>query len=184
MVEANPFRISLIILLRRHGKKMGPKLVVKIGVPRTELSHEKSRRFAIIMDRAASGWSKQGPDQGILLLERLRPGNMLAALVSRTDDEEATRIAAGVMRQLWRPVKPDAPFKMIDSWFEGLGRVATRIWWGLRPVPGTACGNGRIALHGIEPISRCDRCCCTAICIITIYFPLRGHPGWRLIPKG
>jgi streptomycin 6-kinase len=37
----------------------------------------------------------------VLLLERLQPGTPLSCVA---DDEQATSIAAAVMRQLWRPV--------------------------------------------------------------------------------
>lgn len=42
------------------------------------------------------------PAQGALLLEALDPGTMLVE-VARSDDDAATTIAAGLLRQLWRP---------------------------------------------------------------------------------
>jgi streptomycin 6-kinase len=53
-----------------------------------------------------------------LLLERLRPGGMLAT-VAREDDAAATRIGARVMRRLWRPVPEGASLRPIREWFEG-----------------------------------------------------------------
>jgi streptomycin 6-kinase len=43
------------------------------------------------------------PDVGALLVERLEPGTMLVE-VAESDDDQATIIAAGLLRQLWRPV--------------------------------------------------------------------------------
>lgn len=52
-----------------------------------------------------------------LLLERLEPG------VSRwhaQDDEASTRIAAGLMKRLWRPVPDPANWRSLDSWLQAL----------------------------------------------------------------
>jgi len=55
-------------------------------------------------------------ESGAMLLERLRPGDMLVPM-ARTDDEAATRIAAQVMRKLWRPVEAEEAFLPIAQWF-------------------------------------------------------------------
>jgi streptomycin 6-kinase len=67
------------------------------------------------------------PDRGALLLERLDPGTMLTD-EAETDDDAATLIAAGVLRQLWRPV-PDVPsgpersgLRPLESWCAGYDR--------------------------------------------------------------
>jgi streptomycin 6-kinase len=61
------------------------------------------------------------PDAGALLLERLRPGTMLAE-VAAGDDRAATVIAAGVLGRLWRPL-PAGPadsagpgLRPLESW--------------------------------------------------------------------
>jgi streptomycin 6-kinase len=71
-------------------------------------------------------------DRGVLLLERLQPGTMLSTLA---DDEEATRIAARVMRQLWRPVPPDHPFRTVNDWASGLERMRQHFDGGTGPLP-------------------------------------------------
>jgi len=50
---------------------------------------------------------------GALLLERLVPGTMLSDL---PDDEEATTIAARLMRRLWRPAPAAHSFPTIADW--------------------------------------------------------------------
>lgn len=55
------------------------------------------------------------PDRGALLIERLFPGSMLTE-VAATDDDGATAIAAGVLRQLWRPAPPDHGLRPLESW--------------------------------------------------------------------
>jgi streptomycin 6-kinase len=49
------------------------------------------------------------PDQGIVILERLLPGETIHAL-SFENDDEATRIAASVMTKLWRPLPAEHNF--------------------------------------------------------------------------
>jgi streptomycin 6-kinase len=55
------------------------------------------------------------PDLGALLLERLEPGTMLSELAA-TDDDAATLIAAGVLRQLWRPAPAGHALRSLESW--------------------------------------------------------------------
>ena len=50
-------------------------------------------------------------DLGAILLESLRPGEMLS---ERLDDEEAVSVAAGLMRRLWRP--PPQGHSLPDLW--------------------------------------------------------------------
>jgi len=53
------------------------------------------------------------PDLGALLLERIEPGTMLAELA---DDDDTVRVAADVLRQLWRPVPAQHGLLSLDSW--------------------------------------------------------------------
>lgn len=111
----------------------GAEFVLKIGVPRDELvseiealQHYDGRGSVRLIDARS--------DQGVLLLERLKPGRMLVDLCPDNDDE-ATEIAAGVMRQLWQPVKPGHNFKKIEEWFEGLVELRTEFDGGCGPFP-------------------------------------------------
>lgn len=55
------------------------------------------------------------PANGAMMLESVRPGRVLA---DTGGDEEATTIAASVMRTLWRPAPENHPFVPISE-FEG-----------------------------------------------------------------
>ncbi len=68
----------------------------------------------------------------VLLLERLRPGETLATI---SDDDAATRIAAGVMQSLWRPVPEAHPFPTVADWRRGLDRLHQRFDGGTGPIP-------------------------------------------------
>jgi streptomycin 6-kinase len=109
----------------------GAEVVLKLGVPSTELRTEIAalrlyggRGCAMLLDADA--------DQGHLLLERLRPGTPLADLA---DDEQATAIAAEIMRQLWRPVPPDHPFPTVARWAAGMQRLRAEFGGGTGPFP-------------------------------------------------
>lgn len=54
-------------------------------------------------------------DLGTLLLERLEPGSMLVEVADR-DDDAATLITAGLLRQLWRPVGAPHGLRSLESW--------------------------------------------------------------------
>jgi streptomycin 6-kinase len=55
------------------------------------------------------------PDIGALLIERLVPGTMLVD-VARTGDGDATVIAAGLLRVLWRPLPQHHGLRPLESW--------------------------------------------------------------------
>lgn len=111
----------------------GTDLVLKIGVPRPEVEREIEALRAY-NGRGSVRLLDAQPDLGILLLERLKLGSMLAELCPDHDDE-ATTIAAGVMRLLWRPVTLDHNFKKIEEWFEGLTRLRSEFNGGCGPFP-------------------------------------------------
>lgn len=98
----------------------GTSAMLKLGVPESEylgeidaLRHYDGHGIARLLagDR----------DLGAQLLERLEPGTMLATLVPE-EDERATRIAAGVMRAIWRPLPAGHTFRSIADWHEGFAR--------------------------------------------------------------
>jgi streptomycin 6-kinase len=61
------------------------------------------------------------PESGALLLEYVAPGTMLLE-VAGTDDDAATVIAAGILRQLWRPVPRRHGLRPLDSWCDAYNR--------------------------------------------------------------
>ena len=109
----------------------GAEVVIKLGVPDGALTDEMT---------ALRLWDGHGiaqlldcdPDQGIMLLERLRPGTPLVAV---EDDEEATRIFAQVARQLWIPAPAVHNFDTPQAWAEGMKRLRKRFDGGAGPLP-------------------------------------------------
>ena len=110
----------------------GTEVVLKVGFP--------SREFFCEME-ALRLYDGQGIVQlleadtqmGAMLLEYLRPGTPLSSL---TDDEEATSIAATVMRRLWRPAPAEHQFPTVAKWASGLGRLREQFGGATGPLPG------------------------------------------------
>lgn len=70
--------------------------------------------------------------RGALLLERLLPGTELRTL---PDDDVATRIAAGVMRRLWRPLPPTHRLETLEHRARGFERLRFTFEGGTGPFP-------------------------------------------------
>jgi streptomycin 6-kinase len=109
----------------------GTEVMLKLGVPSPGLATEVEA-LLLYEGRGSVKLLDVDRDQGALLLERLRPG---VSLWSVSDDEEATRIAAQVMRQLWRAVPPDHPFPTVNRWAAGLARMRRHLDGATGPLP-------------------------------------------------
>lgn len=109
----------------------GADVVLKVGVPNPELLTE-IEALRLFKGHGIVQLLDADPDQGVLLLERLKPGTPLSSL---TDDEQATFIAAQVMRQLWRPVPLEHPFPTVAKWAAGLERLREHFDGGCGPFP-------------------------------------------------
>jgi streptomycin 6-kinase len=119
VVVGPPFELSYnyVAPARRFD---GTEAVLKVGFPR----HELGREISAVRLYAGEGMCRlleADEPRYAMLLERLRPGEMLVEL-TRTDDEAATRIGAAVMRKLWRPVPQGQPFRPIAEWFQAFDR--------------------------------------------------------------
>ncbi|MDQ6660817.1 MAG: aminoglycoside phosphotransferase family protein [Chloroflexota bacterium] len=68
----------------------------------------------------------------VMLLERILPGTLLSTL---EDDEQATSIAASVMRNMWRPAPLDHPFSSVSKWGQGFVRLRNHYGGGNGPFP-------------------------------------------------
>lgn len=108
----------------------GTTAVLKLGVPRPELTREITALNLYNGDGICRLLASDAA-LGALLLERLEPGDMLARLCD-TDDDAATRILAEVMQRLWRLVPDGHPFRPLHEWADGLAR--------LRPAFGGTAG--------------------------------------------
>ena len=105
--------------------------VLKIGVPNVELTSE-IKALRVYAGQGACRLLEADADQGLLLLERLQPGTMLATL---KDDDRATEIAAEVMQAIQRPVPERNGFLSLCGWFDELKGLRPRFGGGTGPFP-------------------------------------------------
>ncbi len=71
-------------------------------------------------------------EKGIILLERVLPGRPLSTL---ENDEEATRIAAGVAKKLWKPASKSNLLTPLERWYKGFERYRARFTTHSAPLP-------------------------------------------------
>lgn len=109
----------------------GTAAVLKLGVPNPELLSEIAA-LRLYAGRGIARLLDADADAGALLIERLEPGRPLAQL---PDDEEATALAAGVMRALWQPAPTEHNFPTVARWGQGFGRMRARFGGGTGPLP-------------------------------------------------
>lgn len=109
----------------------GTPRVLKAGVPRPELTAEIAA-LRLYDGCGAVRLRAADAEAGLLLLERLAPGTPLSRL---EDDDQATAIAAEVMRQLWRPPPAEHAFPTVEDWAGGLSRLRTHYGGTTGPFP-------------------------------------------------
>lgn len=110
----------------------GSEAVLKLGVPNPELTSE-IESLRLYGGQGAARLIDADAERGALLLERVRPGTPLAEL---EDDDEATRVAARVMRNLWRPLPEHNTFPDLRRWTQSLREYAQRYQHAGAVVPG------------------------------------------------
>lgn len=115
-----------------RGARGEGEVVVKLGIPNRELASEIAA-LRLYDGRGACRLLDADAEKGMFLLELLLPGRMLSTL---EDDEVATRIAAEVMHQVWRPVPENrGDFIQLKDWFNGFKRLRQRFNGGTGPMP-------------------------------------------------
>jgi len=109
----------------------GTPAVLKIGVPNIELTSE-IQALRVYAGKGACRLLDADCERGMLLLERLQPGTMLATL---KDDDRATEIAADVMQAILRSVSEGDGFLSLRKWFDELKNLRPRFDGGTGPFP-------------------------------------------------
>ena len=108
------------------------EVVLKLGVPNNELQSEITA-LTYYNGQGACQLLDSNSEKGMFLLERLQPGRMLSTL---EDDEKATRIAAEVMKHLWRPLPENrGDFIQLTDWFDGFKRLRKQFDGRTCPLP-------------------------------------------------
>ena len=112
----------------------GTAAVLKLSYPDDPGFHMEAEALRLFAGRGAALLLELDKGRGAMLLERLEPG---VPLTTVGDDEEATSIAAGVMRRLWRPVPRDHQFPTVSEWARGFDRLRRSFGGGTGPMPVT-----------------------------------------------
>jgi len=89
-------------------------VVLKMGVPNNEMKSEMAA-LKLFNGEGACKLLEHDEERCWLLLERLNPGVMLSTV---DDDEEATHIAAEVMKRVWRPVRAQHVVPLLDKFIQ------------------------------------------------------------------
>src|SRR5215213_10993331 len=109
----------------------GTPTVLKLSLPNSDFRAE-AEALRLFGGRGAARLLELDLERGAMLLERLEPG---VPLTSVRDDEEATSIAAGVLKKLWRPVPRVHPFPTVCDWARGFDRLRRSFGGGTGPMP-------------------------------------------------
>jgi streptomycin 6-kinase len=99
----------------------GNPAVLKLGVPTPDFTRERDALLAYGGSGAVELLASYA-DAGAMLLECAEPGTQLVEH-GVINDAQATSIAAGVMRRLWRPVPETHQFQTVADWANGLQRL-------------------------------------------------------------
>jgi streptomycin 6-kinase len=108
----------------------GTEAVLKISVPNPEL-HTEIEALRLFRGRPVVELLEADPAHGALLLKRLDPGLPL----SQTPEDEATVIAAHLMRQLRMPEPVDHAFPTVARWGLAFDRLRARFDGKTGPLP-------------------------------------------------
>lgn len=109
--------------------KDGTEAVLKLAPPDKEYANE-GKALRLYDGKGAARLIDGNTEAVALLLERLRPGNMLAEL---EDDVAATEIGAKAMAALFRPLPVEHTFPTVERWGAAFARV--------REANGGGCGS-------------------------------------------
>jgi streptomycin 6-kinase len=152
--------------------------VLKIGVPNPELASEIAA-LDFYAGRGACRLLNADATLGLLLLERLTPGTMLVTL---ENDDEATSIAAQVLRLIQHTAPGGKDFIPLKKWFDGLTGLRARFNGSTGPFPPKTV---EIIEHLIPEIFNEDRPQVLLHGDFHHYNILNSERGWLVIdPKG
>jgi streptomycin 6-kinase len=136
-----PFELSFNFVAPAMFKD-GSSVVLKLSVPNPEYTHElEALKLFKHHNRNMVRLLDSDSEKGIMILERLLPGEMLASI---EDDEQATRIASRVMKNLWIPARKDSPLPTIESREKSLLEISKNYPNGIGPISHSLLEEARV----------------------------------------
>ncbi|WML48810.1 aminoglycoside phosphotransferase family protein [Neobacillus sp. PS3-34] len=128
----SPFELSYNFVAAAEFSE-GKEAVVKLCVPGQEFLNELTS-LLIFNGNGMVKLLDSDATRGIMLLERIRPGKMLSTV---ENDENAARVAAKVMGELWTEIEEDVTLPSIAADRESsMTRIAGQYENGLGPISG------------------------------------------------
>lgn len=124
----------------------GAPAVLKLSFPGDKEFETEAAALAAFGGRGICRLLELDLGRGAMLLERVQPGKPLTDLA---DDEEATAVAAGVMKRLWRPAPPEHAFLTVYDWSRGFERLRRRFDGGTGPMPEKLVGEAESLFAGL-----------------------------------
>ncbi len=109
----------------------GTPVVIKACSPSGEFAHELEA-LRLFDGHGMARLLNCDMENEVMLLERLLPGTILKVV---EDDEQATSIAASVMRKMWRPAPERHSFPTVADWGKGFERLRKYYNGGCGPFP-------------------------------------------------
>jgi streptomycin 6-kinase len=110
----------------------GTAVVLKVCPPTGDEFQPQAEALRLFGGHGMVQLLEADPTHQILLLERLLPGRLLTSL---EDDEQATSIAATVIRQMGEVVPGNYPFPTVYDWGKGFLRLRRHYQGGCGPFP-------------------------------------------------
>lgn len=110
----------------------GTPAVLKMSFPEDKEFGTEAQALRLFDGRGICRLIRLDRERGAMLLERCEPG---APLTTVQDDEEATSIAADVLRRIWRPAPPEHSFPLVSDWARGFDRLRRHYDGGTGPMP-------------------------------------------------
>jgi streptomycin 6-kinase len=129
----------------------GTPAVLKLSFPEDRGYRTEAAALEVYGGRGCARLLELDLEGGAMLLERLEPG---ASLSSIEDDEEATAIAASVLKRLWRPVPEDHPFPTVAELARGLERLREHFGGGSGPLPAALVEEAEELFGALIPTQR------------------------------
>lgn len=145
-----PYPLSYNFVAPANGPN-GEAWVLKLGVPNPELTGE-IQALRGFNGRGAVKLIHGDPLEGVLLIERIQPGTPLSDIA---DDEQATRLAARIMKRLWRKVPQSLGLRTIAYLGAGLQRLRQRFDGGCGPFSADLVAMAEATLTQTHPAPAC-----------------------------
>lgn len=130
----------------------GEAVALKVGVPHAELFTEMAA-LHLYAGQGAVRLLDTDLNLGAILMQRVQPGTMLWSL---GDNDEETRIAAEVMRQIPQPVPADHTFPLFSEWVERAFWLTRTTWDPQERMPRRLIMAAEVAFSEIERTKTTD----------------------------